>query len=1390
LRRIIGLAWIVLAVASLLPRTTAAAEPWTDERLSIREDLVLWLDASRQDRAYAAHHVPPVAPGGELSIWFDGSGKGVRLVQRSQGASPRLLLAGGRATVLFDGKDDHLQLTGSGPGLDLDEFTVFVFAAAASNPGHYPGLLAVNAVGRRDYQSGFNLDLGPRPTERFESLNLEGKGFAGASDLMNDAFPLGTYHTIEARARSGAGGVALWVDGRPQGRRNRQGGPIHVDEITLGARYYNNAGVPMFVQGFFDGAIAEVLLFSRALADSEALAVREYLSRKYAVLPESLAPQAAGKGQPEYHVADPPPVQVLVPGFAVRALPVKLTNINNLKYRHDGKLVALAYTGNIYLLSDRDGDGLEEHVTTFWDNPSRIRSPIGMDVLPPGDPRGNGVLVASKTKCSLIVDTDGDDKADREIVVAEGWPELKHGVGALGVALAGDGSVYFGTGTASYTEAYQLDSAGRSHYDLKSELGTILRVAPDFQSRSIVATGIRYPVALRFNREGDLFATDQEGATWLPNGNPFDELLQIQQGRHYGFPPRHSRHLPGVIDEPSVFDYKPQHQSTCGLNFNEPVLGGPVFGPPSWTGDALVSGYSRGKLFRTKLVKTAAGYVAQTALLAVLNKLTVDACVSPTGALAVAAHSGGPDWGSGPSGQGTLYKISCTQRDQPQPVFAWAESPREVRVAFDRPLDPGSLHDLARGTTLALGRSVSAGDRFETLRPGYSVVMAQLGDPRKYLAVHSVQMSPDRRTLILATDPQADAVTYALTLPGLGRPPRGAKEGAELPQEPAIDLAYGLTGAAAEWRADSGALLWKGWLPHLDLSVARAFTAGSAAHEQLWSLLGRPGSLRLTTRLDLRNLLRPAVQPGSHVDDTLPSERATLTLAASGALSVRIGAETAVSVPRASAEDQLATIPIAVSPASAGAVPLEIILTNGSDQPPRLGVSYHTNEDDRPRALALARFVLPWARAGDELVTATPAEATLPEELADGSWSAGQDLFFGKEARCAECHAVRGRGGTIGPDLSNLVHRDYASVLRDIREPSVAINPDHITYSLALVDGRLFSGTVRSSGTTLRVGDSQGRETVLAQSDVEVMQPQPISTMPEGLVQVLGAAKLTNLLTFLLAPELRPAPIRREGAPPPRTRAEVEAVVKPARPAGDQKVRPLQIVLVSGPKDHGVDEHDYPLWQQRWSALLGRAEGVTVTTAQGWPTPDDFARADVLVWFSANPGWSAGKGPQLDAFLERGGGMVYLHYAVNGQKAPEELARRIGLAWQGGLSKFRHGPLDLAFTAGTHPITAGFRSLHLEDETYWQLVGNTADVEVLATAVEEGSPRPLLWTRQAGKGRVFCSIPGHYNWTFDDPLFRTLILRGIAWTAGAPADRFVDLATQGARIAGEAGTAP
>ena len=76
-------------------------------------------------------------------------------------------------------------------------------------------------------------------------------------------------------------------------------------------------------------------------------------------------------------------------------------------------------------------------------------------------------------------------------------------------------------------------------------------------------------------------------------------------------------------------EYGPQHQSTVGMIFNEGLNGGPTFGPASWAGDALLCGESRGKLYRTKLVKTREGYVAQNQIIACLGMLTIDTCVTP-----------------------------------------------------------------------------------------------------------------------------------------------------------------------------------------------------------------------------------------------------------------------------------------------------------------------------------------------------------------------------------------------------------------------------------------------------------------------------------------------------------------------------------------------------------------------------------------------------------------------------------------------------------------------------------------------------------------------------------------------------------------------------------------
>ncbi len=1339
---------------------------------------MFWLDAGRQSAACEAHKKRPPLNGDSFDVWYDGSGNKLDFTGREPAALPRLASAGGRTAIRFDGYRTHLDC--DGPSRSFDQFTVLLVAAPRTNGGKFRALLAGCEPGKNDYSTGFNIDLGPdESAQRFSDLNVEGRGMSGATNLMRSpGFPFREFQCLTIAGGAGPGAVKLFVNGKPTGQRDREPGPVRFDRLMLGARCYSNdpRDAP-YPRGMFDGDIAEVLVYDRLLSDAERRAVEAYLSAKHAGLSAAISAIDLGGGRRLRSVEHPPAVQFLLPGFTVRQLPLDLTNINNIRYRPDGRLVALAYNGNVYLLSDADGDGLEDHPDLFFENNGRLQAPIGMALTPPGYKKGQGLFVASKGKLSLLVDSEGHDRAHEEIVYG-GWQPLHHGVDSLGVAIDRDQNIYFGLGAADYTKAYLVDGAGKAHYDLKSERGTILKVASDFSHHEIVCTGIRFSVALAVNRNGDLFATDQEGATWLPNGNPLDKLLCIEPNRHYGFPPKHPSYLPNVIDEPSVFDYGPQHQSTCGLVFDEPVNNGPVFGPAAWESDAIITGYSRGKLFRTRLVKTPAGYVAQSQIVAHLNMLTVDACVSPQGELVVACHSGPPDWGSGPTGKGKLYKISYRGRDEPQPVACWGAGPHEARIAFDRPLDPEWLKQLAGKVAIEYGRYVVAGERFESLRPGYAAVEQQQATPRFDLPVYSAQVTPDRRTLILTTGQQAEAATYGLTLPSFTAPTPLRDE---LAQSPAIDLAYDMTGVSATWqatgnRAKDTPATWSGWLPHLNLAVARKFTAGSADHDAFWETSRRTGRLTLRTQFDLWNMLRPDVQPGSHLDYTPPPEQVVVELRSAVPLEVKFPA----TQPEAIAEhDGGRRVTIRFTPKSRQLIPIEIRLTTDG-QPPELDATWSTADDPRPRAFPLRRMFVPWARL--EPAGAEMASREIPE-LKGGNWLRGREVFFGQQAGCAKCHRVRNEGGQIGPDLSNLVHRDYASVLRDIVEPSAAINPDYIPYSATLKDGRVLTGVFRSdSGGRVVFGDTTGKETIVERSAIDELRPLKLSIMPAGLEKAVGSEKLRDLLTFLLTEPLDPAPLEHDGAPPPRRRAEVDAVRKGADVMARSTKR-LHILLAAGPKDHGPGEHDYPLWQRRWKKLLAVADNVEIDVADGWPSPDQWRKNDVVVFYSDNPGWTEQKAPELDAFLNRGGGLVYIHYAVDGHNSAEALAARIGLAWRGNHSKFRHGPLELTFPDAAHPITRGFTRLALFDESYWDLIGDPARIHLLAGGTEEGKMQPLVWTREQGHGRVMVSIPGHFTWTFDDPLFRILLLRGICWTAHEPVDRLSRLATLGARIA-------
>ncbi len=305
----------------------------------------------------------------------------------------------------------------------------------------------------------------------------------------------------------------------------------------------------------------------------------------------------------------------------------------------------------------------------------------------------------------------------------------------------------------------------------------------------------------------------------------------------------------------------------------------------------------------------------------------------------------------------------------------------------------------------------------------------------------------------------------------------------------------------------------------------------------------------------------------------------------------------------------------------------------------------------------------------------------------------------------------------------------------------------------------------------------------------------------------------------------RATPLPGVAAPPLPSRAEMQAVLAkaPTAPATNT-LRALNVVLVADQKDHGPGEHDYPLWQKRWKTLLGGQQGctavpapvtlfhatpardaeaaaagaprVTVTTAWQWPTDEQLQTANLLVVFCYRSGggrrrWSPERVAALDAYLKRGGGLVLIHSATytlgdlqtaDGQRVVE----LSGLLFDEGI-QVRHGPMSLKIATPEHPICRGLPPvIRWVDEPYWPPTGDPRTVQVLATSdetVAKGAtqlkPQPMFWTCARGKGRVFGCTPGHFNWTFDDPYFRLILLRGMAWAAGESPYRFDCLVLRG-----------
>ncbi len=182
-------------------------------------------------------------------------------------------------------------------------------------------------------------------------------------------------------------------------------------------------------------------------------------------------------------------------------------------------------------------------------------------------------------------------------------------------------------------------------------------------------------------------------------------------------------------------------------------------------------------------------------------------------------------------------------------------------------------------------------------------------------------------------------------------------------------------------------------------------------------------------------------------------------------------------------------------------------------------------------------------------------------------------------------------------------------------------------------------------------------------------------------------------------------------------------------------------------------------------------------------------KTDVLVIYKGDAGYLTDRDrAALEAFVDRGGGLVSLHDSLCGPD-PSYLSKLLGGAKKHGEVNYTlDAPVTYTVADKEHPIMKDMSGLTLWDEAFFNMTwASDPGIHVLASAeiaptpsagTHRGETVPQMWTYEhpvAGgrTARAFVWMQGHEYANFSNYQLRRTLLRGIAWAAQRPVDELV-----------------
>lgn len=169
--------------------------------------------------------------------------------------------------------------------------------------------------------------------------------------------------------------------------------------------------------------------------------------------------------------------------------------------------------------------------------------------------------------------------------------------------------------------------------------------------------------------------------------------------------------------------------------------------------------------------------------------------------------------------------------------------------------------------------------------------------------------------------------------------------------------------------------------------------------------------------------------------------------------------------------------------------------------------------------------------------------ATAFEAHPAGDASAGSRIFF-ESGGCAACHTAQGRGGTNGPDLSEIGRRlTVAEIEQWLDNPAARKVPGYGVVNVTLRDGASLRGFARNRGThDLQLQTFDGQLRMLREGEYTSVADEASSFMPLFKGTANERRDLTAFLSTLAGAPVGPSQGEHQGV----AQNAMDAVLQPA----------------------------------------------------------------------------------------------------------------------------------------------------------------------------------------------------------------------------------------------------